>query len=57
MRSPHQLLKKLNRQRGREAAAFRDRPGKVLFIGTRNLGYMVNRVIRAFTDEDTVRVF
>ena len=47
------LLTKTKQKRGRGAAAFRDRTGEVLFIDARELGYMVDRVLRAFTDEDT----
>ena len=47
------FLTKTKQKRGRGAAAFRDRTGEVLFIDARKLGYMVDRVLRAFTDEDT----
>ena len=47
---------KTKQQRGRGAAAFRDRTGEVLFIDARKLGYMVDRVLRAFTDEDTEKI-
>ena len=47
---------KTKKKRGRGAAAFRDRTGEVLFIDARKLGYMVDRVLRAFTDEDTARI-
>ena len=39
-----------------EERAFRDRTGEVLFIDARKLGYMVDRVLRAFTDEDTEKI-
>ncbi|MFC3193379.1 type I restriction-modification system subunit M [Marinicella sediminis] len=35
---------------------FRDRKGEVLFIDARNLGYMKDRVLRDFTDEDLNQV-
>ena len=47
---------KMKQKRGRGAAAFRDRTGEVLFIDARKLGYMVDRVLRAFTDEDTAKI-
>ncbi|MEM6468303.1 MAG: type I restriction-modification system subunit M [Planctomycetota bacterium] len=50
------FLTKTKQKRGRGAAAFRDRTGEVLFIDARKLGYMVDRVLRAFTDEDTVKI-
>lgn len=50
------FLTKTKQKRGRGAAAFRDRTGEVLFIDARKLGYMVDRVLRAFTDEDTARI-
>ena len=50
------FLTKTKQKRGRGAAAFRDRPGEVLFIDARKLGYMVDRVLRAFTDEDTKKI-
>jgi type I restriction enzyme M protein len=50
------FLTKTKKKRGRGAAAFRDRPGEVLFIDARKLGYMVDRVLRAFTDEDTEKI-
>lgn len=34
----------------------RDRTGEVLFIDARNLGYMKDRVLRDFTEEDTASV-
>jgi len=34
----------------------RDRRGKVLFIDARNLGYMKDRVLRDFKDEDTKQI-
>ena len=49
-------LTKTKQKRGRGAAAFRDRTGEVLFIDARKLGYMVDRVLRAFTDEDTAKI-
>lgn len=50
------FLTKTKQKRGRGAAAFRDRTGEVLFIDARKLGYMVDRVLRAFTDEDTAQI-
>lgn len=50
------FLAKTKQKRGRGAAAFRDRTGEVLFIDARQLGYMVDRVLRAFTDEDTALI-
>ena len=50
------FLTKTKQKRGRGAAAFRDRTGEVLFIDARKLGYMVDRVLRAFTDEDTDKI-
>ena len=50
------FLTKTKQKRGRGAAAFRDRAGEVLFIDARKLGYMVDRVLRAFTDEDTAKI-
>lgn len=50
------FLTKTKQKRGRGAAAFRDRAGEVLFIDARKLGYMVDRVLRAFTDEDTEKI-
>lgn len=50
------FLTKTKEKRGRGAAAFRDRTGEVLFIDARKLGYMVDRVLRAFTDEDTKKI-
>ena len=50
------FLTKTKQKRGRGAAAFRDRAGEVLFIDARKLGYMVDRVLRAFTAEDTARI-
>lgn len=50
------FLTKTKQKRGRGAAAFRDRAGEVLFIDARKLGYMVDRVLRAFTDEDTTQI-
>ena len=50
------FLTKTKKKRGRGAAAFRDRDGEVLFIDARKLGYMVDRVLRAFTDEDTAKI-
>ena len=50
------FLTKTKHKRGRGAAAFRDRAGEVLFIDARKLGYMVDRVLRAFTDEDTHKI-
>ncbi|MDV6033169.1 MAG: type I restriction-modification system subunit M [Phycisphaera sp. RhM] len=50
------FLTKTKEKRGRGANAFRDRSGEVLFIDARKLGYMVDRVLRAFTDEDTEKI-
>jgi len=50
------FLTKTKKKRGRGAAAFRDREDEVLFIDARKLGYMVDRVLRAFTDEDTAKI-
>ena len=50
------FLTKTKEKRGRGAAAFRDRTGEVLFIDARKLGYMVDRVLRAFTGEDTEKI-
>ena len=50
------FLTKTKQKRGRGAAAFRDRTGEMLFIDARKLGYMVDRVLRAFTDEDTEKI-
>ncbi|HAW31787.1 MAG TPA: restriction endonuclease subunit M [Planctomycetaceae bacterium] len=50
------FLTKTKQKRGRGTAAFRDRAGEVLFIDARKLGYMVDRVLRAFTDEDTALI-
>ena len=50
------FLTKTKQKRGRGAAAFRDRTGEVLFIDARRLGYMVDRVLWAFTDEDTEKI-
>ena len=47
---------KTKQKRGRGAAAFRDRTGEVLFIDARQLGYMVDRVVRTFTDEATEKI-
>ncbi len=35
---------------------FRDRSGQVLFIDARKIGYMVDRVLRAFTAEDLQKI-
>jgi type I restriction enzyme M protein len=35
---------------------YRDRTREVLFIDARNLGYMKDRVLRDFTDEDTAKI-
>jgi type I restriction enzyme M protein len=35
---------------------YRDRSGETLFIDARNVGYMVDRVLRAFTDDDLQQV-
>jgi type I restriction enzyme M protein len=50
------FLTKTKQKRGRGVAAFRDRTGEVLLIDARKLGYMVDRVLRAFTDEDTAKI-
>jgi type I restriction enzyme M protein len=50
------FLTKTKKKRGRGAAAFRDRDGEVLFIDARKLGYMVDRVLRTFTDEDIAKI-
>ena len=50
------FLTKTKQKRGRGAAAFRARHGEVLFIDARKLGYMVDRVLRAFNDEDTEKI-
>lgn len=50
------FLTKTKKKLGRGAAAFRDRTGEVLFIDARKLGYMVDRVLWAFTDEDTAQI-
>lgn len=50
------FLTKTKEKRGRGGNAFRNREGEVLFIDARKLGYMVDRVLRAFTDEDTEKI-
>lgn len=35
---------------------YRNRSGEVLFIDARKVGYMVDRVLRAFTDEDMTKI-
>ena len=55
MTPEHQFLSELNKKLW-PAAAFRDGTGAVLFIDARKLGYMVDRVLRAFTDEDTEKI-
>lgn len=50
------FLTKTKQKRGRGASAFRMRTGEVLFIDARKLGYMVDRVLRAFTDNDTEKI-
>ncbi len=35
---------------------FRDRSGEILFVDARNLGYMKDRVLRDFADEDTGKI-
>jgi len=35
---------------------FRDRAGETLFIDARNLGYMVERVLRSFSDDDINKI-
>ncbi len=42
--------------RDREDGKFRDRRGQVLFIDTRKLGRMVDRIHRELTDEDIARI-
>jgi type I restriction enzyme M protein len=34
----------------------RDRSGEILFIDARKIGYMVDRVLRVFTDEDISKI-
>ena len=50
----------LTKNKGARTAAsgrkLRDRKGEVLFIDARNLGYMKDRVLRDFTDEDLSQV-
>lgn len=46
------FLTKSKRKRGE----FRDRSGETLFIDARKVGYMVDRVLRAFTAEDLEKV-
>ena len=45
---------------GREGSpsrpSFRDRSGQTLFIDSRKLGYMIDRVLRAFTAEDLEKI-
>ena len=36
--------------------AFRDRTGQTLFIDARKLGYMIDRVLRAFTADDLAKI-
>jgi len=36
--------------------AYRDRSGQTLFIDARKLGYMIDRVLRAFTAEDLEKI-
>jgi type I restriction enzyme M protein len=40
----------------KERAGYRDRKGEILFIDARHLGYMKDRVLRDFTDEDAARI-
>ena len=42
--------------RDKSANGHRDRQGETLFIDARNMGYMVNRTTRAFSDEDMVKI-
>ena len=35
---------------------YRDRTGQTLFIDARKLGYMIDRVLRAFTTEDLAKI-
>lgn len=50
----------LTRNKGERTSAagrkLRDRKGEVLFIDARNLGYMKDRVLRDFTEEDLAKV-
>ena len=42
--------------RNKKNKKYRDRPGETLFIDARNLGYLVNRRTKDFTDEDIARI-
>ena len=42
--------------RNKSANGHRDRRGEVLFIDARNLGHMIDRVRRIFSDEDIERI-
>ena len=42
--------------RDKSANGHRDRNGETLFIDARNLGHMVNRTTRAFSDEDMAKI-
>jgi len=42
--------------RDKSANGLRDRRGEVLFIDARNIGHMVDRVRRAFSDEDIEQI-
>jgi type I restriction enzyme M protein len=46
------FLTKSKRARGE----YRDRTGQTLFIDARNLGYMIDRILRAFTGEDLEKI-
>lgn len=50
------LTKNKNARKSAAGRAFSDRRGKVLFIDARNLGYMKDRVLRDFTQEDLNQV-
>ena len=42
--------------RAKSANGHRDRQGETLFIDARNMGYMVNRTTRAFSDDDMAKI-
>jgi type I restriction enzyme M protein len=50
------LTKNKNARTNASGRNLRDRRGEVLFIDARNLGYMKDRVLRDFTEEDLVQV-
>jgi type I restriction enzyme M protein len=50
------FLTKNKNASGRGKAAFRDRRNEVLFIDARKLGTMVDRVLRAFSDDDICKI-